>query len=96
MRLPGPVAFRRTGVGFLGRPAPAGAVRLPRGRPTEPSSDPIGVATLPAREIRPGWVLSILRGAVPTQPAQAIRLPLAASQRPTLDLGATSTTPGLA
>ena len=51
---------------------------------------------MPAREIRPGWVLSILRGAVPTQPAQAIRLPLTASQRPTLDLGAASTTPGLA
>jgi hypothetical protein len=46
----------------LGLPAPAGAVRLPCGRPTEPSSDPIGIATLPAREIRPGWVLSILRG----------------------------------
>jgi hypothetical protein len=26
------------------------------------TSDPIGVATLPAREIRPGWVPSILRG----------------------------------
>jgi len=51
---------------------------------------------LPAREIRPGWVLSILRGAVPTQPTQAFRLPLAASQRPTLDPGAASTTPGLA
>jgi DDE_Tnp_1-associated len=59
---PGPVAFRRTGIGLLGRPAPAGAVRLPCGRPTEPGSDPIGVATLPACEIRPGWVLSILRG----------------------------------
>jgi hypothetical protein len=59
---PGPVAFRRTGICFLGLPAPAGAVRLPCGRPTEPGSDPIGVATLPAREVRPGWVLSILRG----------------------------------
>jgi hypothetical protein len=61
-RLLGPVAFRRTGIRFLGHPAPAGAVRLPWGRPTEPGSDPIGIATLPAREIRPGWVLSILRG----------------------------------
>ena len=58
----GPVVFRRTGICLLGLPAPAGAVRLPHGRPTEPGSDPIGVATLPAREIRPGWVLSILRG----------------------------------
>ena len=47
---------------------------------------------MPARELRPGWVLSLLRGAVPTQPAQALRLPLTASQRPTLDLGAASTT----
>jgi hypothetical protein len=61
VRLPGPVAFRPTGICFLGLPAPAGAVRLPCGRPTESVSDPIGVATLPAREIRPGWVLSILR-----------------------------------
>jgi hypothetical protein len=60
--LPGPVAFRPTGIRLLGLPMPAGAVRLPCGRPTEPGSDPIGVATLPAREIRPGWVLSILRG----------------------------------
>jgi hypothetical protein len=59
---PGPVAFRRAGIGLLGHPAPAGAVRLPHGRPTESASDPIGVATLPAREIRPGWVPSILRG----------------------------------
>jgi hypothetical protein len=62
VRLLGPVAFRRTGIRFLGLPAPAGAVRLPCGRPTEPGSDPIGVAMLPAREIRPGWVLSTLRG----------------------------------
>jgi hypothetical protein len=79
----GPVTFRRAGIGLLGHPAPAGAVRLPHGRPTEPASDPIGVATLPAREIRPGWVPSLLRGAVPTRPAQAIRPSLAASQRPT-------------
>jgi hypothetical protein len=59
---PGPVTFRRAGIGLLGHPAPAGAVRLPHGRPTEPGSDPIGVATLPAREIRPGWVPSLLRG----------------------------------
>jgi hypothetical protein len=59
---PGPVAFRRTGIRLLGHPAPAGAVRLPHGRPTESASDPIGVATLPAREIRPGWVPSLLRG----------------------------------
>ena len=42
-------------------------------------SDPIGVATLPAREIRPGWVPSILRGcgahtAVTGNPAVAGRL----------------------
>ena len=59
---PGPVAFRRAGIRFLGHPAPAGALRLPHGRPTESASDPIGVTTLPAREIRPGWVPSILRG----------------------------------
>jgi hypothetical protein len=81
--LPGPVAFRAAGIRFLGPPAPAGAVRLPHGRPTEPGSDPIGVATLPAREIRPGWCSLYSGGAVPTQPAQALRLPLAASQRPT-------------
>jgi hypothetical protein len=59
---PVPVTFRRAGIRFLGHPAPAGALRLPHGRPTESASDPIGVATLPAREIRPGWVPSILRG----------------------------------
>jgi hypothetical protein len=79
---PGPVAFRRAGIGLLGHPAPAGAVRLPHGRPTEPGSDPIGVATLPAREIRPGWVPSILRGcgahtAGTGTPAVAGRLPAA-------------------
>jgi hypothetical protein len=50
---PVPVTFRCAGIGFLGHPAPAGAMRLPHGRPTESVSDPIGVATLPAREIRP-------------------------------------------
>ena len=79
---PGPVAFRPTGTGLLGLPTPAGAVRLPCGRPTEPGSDPIGVATLPAREIRPGWVPSILRGcgahtAGTGNPAVAGRLPAA-------------------
>jgi hypothetical protein len=59
---PVPVTFRRAGIGLLGHPAPAGALRLPHGRPTESASDPIGVATLPAREIRPGWVPSKLRG----------------------------------
>jgi hypothetical protein len=93
--LPGPVAFRHAGIGFLGHPAPAGAAQPPSRLAYRACSDPIGVATLPAREIRPGWVLSILRGAVPTQPTQAFRLPLAASQRPTLYPGAASTTPGL-
>jgi hypothetical protein len=79
---PGPVAFRRAGIGLLGHPAPAGGMRLPHGRPTEPGSDPIGVATLPAREIRPGWVPSILRGcgahtAGTGTPAVAGRLPAA-------------------
>jgi hypothetical protein len=79
---PVPVAFRRAGIGLLGHPAPAGAVRLPHGRPTESTSDPIGVATLPAREIRPGWVPSILRGcgahkAGTGTPAVAGRLPAA-------------------
>jgi hypothetical protein len=59
---PVPAAFRRTGIRLLGHPAPAGALRLPHGRSTESAPDPIGVATLPAREIRPGRVPSILRG----------------------------------
>src|SRR4029450_2502229 len=78
----GPVAVRHAGIGLLGHPAPAGAVRLPHGRPTEPGSGPIGVGAVPAREIRPGWVPSILRGcgahtAGTGNPAVAGRLPAA-------------------
>jgi hypothetical protein len=72
------------------------AVRLPHGRPTESASDPIGVATLPARELRPGWVPSLLPG---------VRCPHGRHRQsgrrrpppsgPPLDPGAASTSPGL-
>ena len=80
---PGPVAFRRAGIGFLGHPAPAGALRLPHGRPTESPRTPSGLPRCPrARSDRDGCPL-YSGGAVPTRPSQAIRPSLAASQRPT-------------
>jgi hypothetical protein len=58
-----PVAFRRTGVGFLNRPAPAGELGLPHGRLTRAEGlDPDGVVTFHTAETRPGWVLSEPRG----------------------------------
>ena len=56
-----PVVFRRTGIGFLGRPAPAGELGLPHGRLTG-CPDPDGVFTFRMVEIRPGWALSAPRG----------------------------------
>jgi hypothetical protein len=87
-----PVAFRRTGIGFLGRPVPAGELGLPHGRLTEPinGSDSDGVSTFRTRETRPGRVPSMPRGGgvhatgqVP--PAAACRFP-AASPAPRSDI----------
>jgi hypothetical protein len=59
-----PVAFRRTGIGFLSHPVPAGELGLPHGRLTGPSigSDSDGVSTFRMREMRPGRVPSMPRG----------------------------------
>jgi hypothetical protein len=87
-----PVAFRRTGIGFLGHPVPAGELGLPHGRLTEPinGSDSDGVSTFRTRETRPGRVPSMPRGGgvhatgqVP--PAAACRFP-AASPAPRSDI----------
>jgi hypothetical protein len=51
-----------TGICFSGPPAPAGALRLPHGRPTGHRPDPIGVATFRMDENQPGWVPSKPRG----------------------------------
>lgn len=81
-----PVAFRRTGIGFLGHPVPAGELGLPHGRLTEPinGSDSDGVSTFRMRETRPGRVPSMPQsggvhatGQVP--PAAACRFSTASS-----------------
>ena len=80
---PVPAAFRRTGIRLLGHPAPAGALRLPHGQPTESPRTPSGLPRCPrARSDRGGCPL-YSGGAVPTRPAQALQPSLAASQRPT-------------
>jgi hypothetical protein len=80
---PVPAAFRRTGIRLLGHPAPAGALRLPHGQPTESPRTPSGLPRCPrARSDRGGCPL-YSGGAVPTRPAQALQPSLAASQRRT-------------
>lgn len=58
-----PVAFRRTGTGFLDHPTPAGELGLPHSRLTGTHvPDPDGVFTFHMAEIRSGWALSAPRG----------------------------------
>lgn len=66
-----PVAFRRTGIGFLDRPAPAGELGLPHGRLTGTGPGPrrgchvphgrdpagVGAPCTPGRRCSHGWLL---------------------------------------
>ena len=79
-----PVAFRRTGIGFLGHPCPAGELSRPHGRPTRhhPVPGPRRGSTFRTHEQRPGWVPSRPRGRrCPPRPLPNARSPPAASQR---------------
>lgn len=79
-----PVAFRRTGIGFLGHPVPAGELSLPHGRPTSPPKrpGPRRGSTFHTHEQRPGWVPSRPRGRrCPRDRYGILRSPPAASQR---------------
>jgi hypothetical protein len=60
-----PVAFRRTGIRLLSRPAPAEEFSLPHGRPTNHrhrQPDLNRVSTFPTRETRSGWMPPLPRG----------------------------------
>ena len=59
-----PVAFRRTGIRFLGHPVPAEVIRFPHGQRTRRRCrrpDLNGVAVFRTSQTRPGWVPPIPR-----------------------------------
>jgi hypothetical protein len=93
-----PVAFRRTGIGLLGRPVPAEEIgpssrSAYRGR--TPARTPTGFPrSACARHDRGGCPLCP-GAAVFTRPVRCPRPPPAASQRPALHPGRTSRRPGL-